>query len=474
MTAPVPRPLPALLCFDVEDLISPESDDAAMWMAQMLTEYGLTGTFMVVGEKARLWERRGRRDVIEALKRHHLGYHSTWHSVHPTTTEHCLDKDFAQGIEAIWAWDREGWQDTERILGRPLLGWARTGASWAPSIQGLMGRMGRAYAYSRVRLPETSVCWYGGCLGFYDDGVGGFDDAFVDDALFSQRLAKAKQGVDERTRWPRRGAHWTDVFMCHPTRAIHTSFWDGMNFVEGANPPRSQWKPAVLHPAEKLPTIQGNFRRLCTWLRDQTELEIVGWGELIRRYDGQRPHATHAELLAAARRIVDERRVLFTDHFTAAELLLMLCKAVGVGVGGQGGPAATYARPTALGPLSMPPRSSERTWPAAELRSAAQRVIEDTARTGYLPASESVGGEAVGIGTVFVALAQVLLGADSAGGPSDAFYPAEAEAVALDAGTDIPKWIIHPKNMDLSKLLEQTRLQCWTLKPAWTREDLGI
>src|SRR5438874_4908576 len=188
--------MPTVLCFDVEDIIAPESDDAVLWQSDILAENGLTGSFMIVGEKARLWERRGRRDVIESLKRHHLSFHSTWHSVHPTTTEICLDKDFAEGMDALWEWDRQGWADAERILGRPLIGWARTGSSWSPSVMGLMGRMGRAYAYSVVRLPGHNVCWYAGCLGFHGEGVGGFDATFVDDAAFEQRLRETQQDID--------------------------------------------------------------------------------------------------------------------------------------------------------------------------------------------------------------------------------------------------------------------------------------
>ncbi len=189
--------IPTVLCFDVEDLIAPESDDAVLWLAEILAEHGLTGTFMVVGEKARLWERRGRRDVIEALKKHDIAFHSTWHSIHPTTTEICLDKNFAEGMDALHEWDGEGWRDTERILGRPLIGWARTGTSWSPSVMGLMGRMGRAYAYSLVRLPGHNVCWYAGCLGFYGEGVGGFDETFYDDDLFGPRLERVMRQVDE-------------------------------------------------------------------------------------------------------------------------------------------------------------------------------------------------------------------------------------------------------------------------------------
>ena len=39
-------------------------------------------------EKARVLEKRGRRDVIQALSRHAIGYHSNFHSVHPTPAEY--------------------------------------------------------------------------------------------------------------------------------------------------------------------------------------------------------------------------------------------------------------------------------------------------------------------------------------------------------------------------------------------------
>lgn len=272
------RRIPTALCFDVEDLIAPEADDAVLWMAEILREYGLIGSFMIVGENARLWERRERQDVIEALKSHHLAFHSTWHSTHPTTTEICLDKDFAQGMDAVWEWDRWGWTDTERILGWPLLGWARTGNSWSPSVVGLMGRMGRAYAYSQVRLPGHNVCWYGGCLNFYfDGGFGGFDTAFYDDAIFAGRLERVQRQLRDYIGSERRGAEWLNFFICHPTRAISTEFWDGVNFAKGANPPRAEWKPAPQHDRALIPTMQANLRRLCEYLRGNEQLEIIGW-----------------------------------------------------------------------------------------------------------------------------------------------------------------------------------------------------
>src|SRR5713101_5085488 len=64
-----------ILWFDTEDYILPASDDAALRVAELLTKENIRATFKIVGEKARTLERRGRTNVIEALKKHEIGYH---------------------------------------------------------------------------------------------------------------------------------------------------------------------------------------------------------------------------------------------------------------------------------------------------------------------------------------------------------------------------------------------------------------
>src|SRR5438105_5021973 len=63
-------PVYVTLWFDTEDYILPPSDDAAKRVAEMLTRLGIKATFKVVGEKARVLDERGRRDVISALLKH--------------------------------------------------------------------------------------------------------------------------------------------------------------------------------------------------------------------------------------------------------------------------------------------------------------------------------------------------------------------------------------------------------------------
>ena len=61
---------------DTEDFVDPRADDAALRLASILTELDAPSTFKIVGEKVRVLERRGRDDVIDALSKHDIGYHS--------------------------------------------------------------------------------------------------------------------------------------------------------------------------------------------------------------------------------------------------------------------------------------------------------------------------------------------------------------------------------------------------------------
>src|SRR5438552_7678313 len=106
-----------ILWFDTEDYLLPASDDAAQRVAEMLSARGIRATFKVVGEKARTLERRGRRDVIAALKKHDIGYHSNFHSVHPTPTEYLDDCGLLDGVAELARRQGDGAADGPPIFG---------------------------------------------------------------------------------------------------------------------------------------------------------------------------------------------------------------------------------------------------------------------------------------------------------------------------------------------------------------------
>src|SRR5260370_1070696 len=109
-----------VLWFDTEDYILPASDDAALRVAELLTKENIRATFKVVGEKARTLERRGRTDVIDALKKHEIGYHSNWHSVQPTPAMYLSNLGWDEGVAEFDRPERPGYDDWKRdFRGRP-------------------------------------------------------------------------------------------------------------------------------------------------------------------------------------------------------------------------------------------------------------------------------------------------------------------------------------------------------------------
>ena len=79
-----------VVCFDVEDYITPAEegiDEIPKWLAEIMSEEGVPGTFFVIGEKARSLEERGRADVIAAMAQHDIASHTDLGSIHPTVTE---------------------------------------------------------------------------------------------------------------------------------------------------------------------------------------------------------------------------------------------------------------------------------------------------------------------------------------------------------------------------------------------------
>src|SRR6478672_6298117 len=110
-------PIYVVLWFDTEDYILPQDDDAAKRLAEMLTGLGVRATFKIVGEKARVLEQRGRRDVIAAIARHDIGYHSNTHSQQPTIAVYLQNAGWEDGRAEFYRREAQGARDVARIFG---------------------------------------------------------------------------------------------------------------------------------------------------------------------------------------------------------------------------------------------------------------------------------------------------------------------------------------------------------------------
>src|SRR5437763_1374813 len=150
-----------ILSFDTEDYETPASDDAEKGWAEMLMRYGLTGCFCVVGEEARALRDRGRRDVLAALARHEVAYHSDLHSAHPTHAEYLDTMGWPEGVRAVLEGEAQGIGDLRSLLGQQPSAYCKPGNSWGPQVSYAIPcsiAPSRPCAY----LPQSSLaCWSG-------------------------------------------------------------------------------------------------------------------------------------------------------------------------------------------------------------------------------------------------------------------------------------------------------------------------
>ncbi len=461
-----------ILNFDVEDYTTPASegiDEIPKWLAEIMSEEGVTGTFFVIGEKARSLESRGRRDVIAAMARHDIGSHTNHGSIHPTVTEQLEKAGWDDGVRLMTGQESAGFKDLERIFGVPVKTMARHGGSYGPQLVCALGRLDKGYSGSPAGLPGRNVVWFCNALNFtgqYD----GFDDTYYRDDLFEPKLDKLKAEL------PRLAAT-TDVlsfFAGHPTKIRAEQFWD-FNYYQGRNPAPGEWKTPSLRPLESMKTAQANFRRLARYLKSRSDIEITTFRSLMEIYGYQKETVTRADLREIAESAVSKKVIPGSEYFSPAEALAALADSiVNHHRSGSLPPSLPVSHP--LGPAEMPnsrPQISGVT--LADVYELADGTREYIRRTGSLPPSLPVRGSRVGTGSLLALFSSVYLDMVSNEPRADyevpAFeaYPGTHEAAIAKTVREFKSWPVHRPDLDMEKIVEMTRLQLWTLKPAQRR-----
>src|SRR2546430_4105514 len=267
-----------ILWFDTADYLLPADDDATKRLAEMLTHRGIRATFKLVGEKARVLERRGRRDVIAALRKHDIGYHANFHSVHPAPSEYLADCGLLDGIAEFARREGPGAADVRRILGvKTLACYGQPGSSWASQTIGALKEIGVAPHGVACYVDEGTHIgwneqpfWYAGALVVYHMGRN-YTRMDLHDPVAVEPAKKKVSAIAERLR--AQGGGLISIFY-HPCEWVHKEFWDGVNFRRGANPPREQWKAP---PQRTAAETEGAFKRFAEYIDHIRTIPGIRW-----------------------------------------------------------------------------------------------------------------------------------------------------------------------------------------------------
>ena len=399
-----------VVTFDVEDYISPESehiDDIPKWLAQIMTEEGVTGTFFVIGEKARSLEKRGRRDVIEAMAKHDIGSHTNFGSIHPTVTEELEKADWSGGVQKMLEQESAGIRELKRIFGVPVTILARHGGSYGPQLVNALGHMRVAYQGSPARLPGHDVVWFCNALNFSAQ-YAGFDDAYYRDDLFEPVFEKLKADLPKLAQTtdghrPLRRPSDQD-----PGRGVL-----GPQFLLRQEHGAGRVGHAAPPPAETMATAQKNFRRMMRWLKGRDDIQITNYRTLVDMYSGHVDYIGPLFLADMAEAALKTKSLAPLGEFSPAEAFSGLAWSI-CGIARTGVPPQSVKSGHPLGPMEMPPAQPEIARVKLEdvFRLAAE-AVEVIDRTGALPASLSVGKARIGAGSLFALFSAVYLDAGS-------------------------------------------------------------
>lgn len=457
-------------CFDVEDLVHPDSDDVALDVAETLAADGVMASMFVVGEKARLWERRGRRDVISAVGYHDVGFHTNTHSIHPVIAEYLSELGWEEGVAEAVRQEEPGVHDLARLFGRYPSAWATPGSSWGPQIPAAMREIGvPATVYAQVRAGESGACWFAGEFCYADFGYfPGGEDSYADNARFEAALPQLLEELDERQR---SGMACYGLFVAHPTRLRYTKFWDSLNYNRGHNTPPAEYKFAPQRTDEQYQTSLRNLRRLFAALRDLPGIDLIGASDLIKRFALENHPVSMAEISELAQMVVDQGMVgtecALASPSQTLDLLARaaLCRAAGET------PQCLPLR-SVLGPVKEPPPLATPLAVTGEVAlDACQRLLAHITEKGQLPTSVDIVGRQVGPGALLRGIATLVLNGE--GNPGRVLFtpgaeePPQAKTLAEEGiYGPLPGWTPHDPNLRLDLLALHVRLQSWGLKPA--------
>ncbi len=395
-----------VLWFDTEDYILPASDNATLRLARWLIQQGIRAVFKIVGERALTFERRGRDDIIAALKKHEIGFHARWHSVQPTPAMYLSNLDWDEGVAEFDRREKPGYDDVARIFGVKPSCYGQPGSSWGPQSYGAMKKWGMGVyldAGSHVNL-DNGPCYYDGILNLYK-----LEHTMRADLTKPEKLKDAQDRfLASRKKLLAQGGGIVSIYY-HPCEFVHKQFWDGANFLAGANPPREQWKKPPMKTEDETRVAFEVFERYVTFLKEQPDVVFITATEAAKLYRDQAQGRSFgpAELKQIAATVTSD--VTFQrrgDHaLAAADVLALLnqhfldrVNATPQAVTLQG----TLVGPTQAGPALKGPIATD--W--SQFTRTAADVQDFLAKQGRIPSTVWLGSAGVTPEAYLVALAK--------------------------------------------------------------------
>jgi peptidoglycan/xylan/chitin deacetylase (PgdA/CDA1 family) len=219
-----------MLTFDVEDFINPNEIAALNIILETLEKYNLKAIFFITGHMA---EKLGDfPKILELLKNHEIGFHSSGHSIRPIIAEYTdvenYDQAYLTSLERETAHinpltgkvEREGGIYSLQDLFKPkrVRAYRAPGMSWAPPHLEALAKLGIEFDFSSS-ITTTEPARYKGLTFYPYTFIQEWEGSQYDYQCLLSAVLKRKVAILD----------------LHPTWFVNQEMWDSIYYA--GNPP---------------------------------------------------------------------------------------------------------------------------------------------------------------------------------------------------------------------------------------------
>ena len=462
-----------LIWFDVEDYFSPQSDDADLQAAELASRAGVPVTFKIVGEKARALERNGRHDVIQALSRHSLGYHTDWHSRPPTLAAYLSELDWQDGANEFERRESAGFYDVRRIFGHDPVCFGQPGSSWAPQIYPVLKKWKIPLYLDEalhVGLPTEQPFWFQGMLHVFNLRRNAIKMEFGSQESFRSTCELFQSAHD---RLSKLDGGLISLYY-HPQEFIYRQFQDEVNFGRGVSRDSSDWRISGQRDLSEIQASYGYYEQFLKYLGGFDRVRFVDAVEVLKLYaeeelQGNLSPEAILDLAADIQREVTFQQVQ-QSYISAAESFEILVKWAFCHLG-LGPSTFLKTDRSLLGPESaVSSRAIEGQVAWSEFEGGIVEAASSVEQCRRVPSAVHVGNRAASPQDFVANLAAAIESMIRLGSrPKTIQWRSANFTVTQYAAPDSPElwtWPIFPIGFHAPKLMKLASLQTWTIKPA--------
>jgi hypothetical protein len=481
------------ICFDAEDPINPESDDALLRLAQIYHSAGLPACFFMAGEKARVLRERGRKDVLDALRGHEIEYHGNYWFEYPEPALVYGNRDpWDEAVQKAFMYETPGLRDIAEITGQFPVATCQHQNNHSPATTHAMCQAGVKVWNGGLGAPLEGLGWILGMfvVGRHSRGVssqGSWNSGFQFDPDQPGLHPPAMNPEQELKQFQERfdaqlaQGHSHVVILGHPTCWAMAEWWGWydwslpfqharQNGIAGVYPHSRRWERTV---ARSEADREAHFEwtaAAAQWLAKRNDICITKFADVFaEHYDPPGQWLNEDQVRFVAKQLVDKFDYVKVGEtiLSAADALFVLAQYVEFMLKERRRPSHIQIRRT-LGPVEevfIP--SNSVTFKRADLLLGARLLVHYVNAHGRLPHAIRAHSVDCGPGELLLALAQAIAAEKlpdtvtvkpTAGVPECAAINCFAHATAGSSHA--------PAGYKPERIHIQGRQQSWSYRPA--------